>query len=115
MGICGDEDGGAMSAWTIFSAMGFYPIAPGLPVYIIGTPLFDEMKIQLSGGRTLVIKGEGNSAQHKYIQSATLNGKKLENAWLEHDDIMNGGELVFEMGPRPNKAWGAIEPPPCFP
>lgn len=114
MGICGDEDGGAMSAWYIFSAMGFYPVAPGMPVYVIGTPLFEEMSVQLPNGETFVVKAEGNSAQNKYIQSAQLNGKPLNNAWLTHEDIVNGGELIFKMGPRPNKKWGVESLPPSF-
>ncbi len=114
MGICGDEDGGAMSAWYIFSALGFYPVAPGMPVYVIGTPLFEEMTVQLPNGKTFVVKAYGNSSQNKYIQSATLNGKPLNKAWLVHEDIVNGGELIFEMGPRPNKTWGTEEVPPSF-
>lgn len=114
MGICGDEDGGAMSAWTIFSAMGFYPVTPGKPIYVIGTPLFEEMSIQLPNGGSFIVSAHNNSAQNKYIQSAKLNGKPLNKAWLTHDDIVNGGVLIFEMGPRPNKEWGGTEPPPSF-
>jgi predicted alpha-1,2-mannosidase len=114
MGICGDEDGGAMSAWYIFSAMGFYPVAPGLPVYVIGTPLFEEISIQLENGKKFIVTAHNNSAQNKYIQSATINGEPLYKAWLLHDDIVTGGELIFEMGPRPNKNWGKDALPPSF-
>jgi predicted alpha-1,2-mannosidase len=114
MGICGDEDGGGMSAWYVFSAMGFYPVTPGMPVYTIGTPLFEEMSIQLPNDKKLKIIARNNSAQNKYIQSATLNGEPLKNAWFTHQDIVDGGELVFDMGPRPNKAWGAAEAPPSL-
>ena len=114
MGICGDEDGGGMSAWYVFSAMGFYPVAPGMPVYTIGTPLFEEMSIQLPSGKDLIITARNNSAQNKYIQSATLNGEPLKKAWFTHQDIVDGGELIFEMGPRPNTEWGVAEAPPSF-
>ncbi len=109
LGICGDEDGGAMSSWYVFSAMGFYPVAPGRPVYVIGSPLFDEVRIKLEGGKTLTIVARNNSARNKYIQSATLNGKPLNKPWFEHADIAKGGDIVFEMGPSPNKQWGASE------
>ena len=113
-GIPGDEDGGAMSAWYIFSAMGLYPVTPGMPMYVIGAPLFDEMSIQLPNGKKFVVTAHNNSAQNKYIQSATLNGEPLNKAWIMHADIVDGGELIFEMGPRPNKSWGASEAPPSF-
>ena len=114
MGMCGDEDGGAMSSWYVFSAMGFYPITPGLPIYVIGTPLFDKVSIRLANGRDFVILAKNNSHKNKYIQSAALNGQPLEKAWFTHQDIINGGELVFQMGPRPNKKWGVDSLPPSF-
>lgn len=114
MGICGDEDGGAMSAWYIFSALGFYPVTPGMPVYVIGTPLFDQAVIHLPGGKTFTVTARNNSRQNKYIQSATLNGKPMDRAWFTHDDLVSGGKLVFQMGPRPNKKWGTEELPPSF-
>ena len=107
LGICGDEDGGAMSSWYVFSAMGFYPVAPGRPVYDIGSPIFEEVKIALSGGRTFTISAAGASAVNKYIQSATLNGRPLDRPWFEQSDIAGGGTLVLTMGPRPNAAWGS--------
>ncbi len=105
-GIPGDDDGGAMSSWYVFSAMGFYPVTPGTTQYEIGSPLFNQTKIALPNGKTFTITANGVSAQNKYIQSATLNGKPLNHAWLDHADIVNGGTLVFEMGPTPNKKWG---------
>jgi predicted alpha-1,2-mannosidase len=114
MGICGDEDGGAMSAWYIFSAMGFYPVTPGMPVYVIGTPLFDIISIQLTNGKNFVIKAHNNSAQNKYIQSAVLNNIPMNKAWFTHEELTNGGELILEMGPRPNTIWGTESLPPSF-
>ena len=113
-GIPGDEDGGGMSAWYVFSAMGFYPVTPGMPMYVIGTPLFEKMTIQLPNGKAFIVTARNNSAQNKYIQSATLNGAPLNRAWIKHTDVVNGGELMFQMGPRPNKSWGANEPPPSL-
>ena len=113
MGICGDEDGGAMSAWYVFSAMGFYPVCPGQPVYIIGSPLFKEISISLTNRRSFTIKAHNNSRQNKYIQSATINGKPLTRAWITHKEIIDGAELELQMGPRPNKKWGTDPLPPA--
>jgi predicted alpha-1,2-mannosidase len=107
LGICGDEDGGAMSSWYVLSAMGFYPVAPGRPVYDIGSPLFEEVRITLGNGKVFTISAKGASARSKYIQSARLNGKPLDKPWFEHADIAQGGTLSFEMGERPNTAWGS--------
>jgi predicted alpha-1,2-mannosidase len=107
LGICGDEDGGAMSSWFVLSAMGFYPVCPGQPDYEIGSPLFSETRIALDGGKVFTIKAEKVSAQNKYIQSATLNGKPWNKPWFTHTDLAAGGTLVLVMGPRPNVAWGS--------
>ena len=107
LGICGDEDGGAMSSWYVLSAMGFYPVSPGQPAYEIGSPLFAETRITLDKGKVFTITARNVSAQNKYVQSATLNGKALNQAWFAHADIAGGGSLVLIMGPRPNKAWGS--------
>lgn len=114
MGICGDEDGGAMSAWVVFSAMGIYPVCPGMPIYVIGTPLFEEIDVLLPNGKKIIIKAKDCSLQNKYIQSASLNGVTLDRAWLKHSEIANGGELLFVMGPRPNKSWAADKIPPSL-
>ncbi len=106
-GIPGDDDGGAMSSWYVFNAMGFYPVTPGTTEYVIGSPIFTETRLGLPNGKTFTITANGASARHKYIQSAVLNGKPLTKAWLTHADIVNGGSLVLEMGSRPNKEWGA--------
>ncbi len=107
MGIPGDEDWGAMSSWYVFSAMGFYPVCPGSPTYNIGSPIFDEIKISLESGRTFTIRALNQSPHNKYIQSATLNGRVLNKPWFTHADIAEGGTLVLQMGPHPNKSWGS--------
>ena len=109
MGICGDEDGGGMSAFYVFSAMGFYPVTAGLPYYVIGSPLFDEVEITLDNGNTFRVVAENNSKENKYIQSATLNGKPYTKTYFSHEDILAGGELHLKMGNRPNKTWGVGE------
>src|ERR1017187_301062 len=107
LGICGDEDGGAMSSWYVLSAMGFYLVSPGQPAYEIGSPLFEETRITLDKGKVFTITARNVSAQNKYIQSATLNGKPWDRAWFAHFDLAGGGALVLVMGPRPNPAWGS--------
>src|SRR5688572_4576503 len=106
-GLIGNEDCGQMSAWYVLSAAGFYPVTPGSPVYAIGTPLFPEMRFNLENGKSFVIKANGVSRANIYIQSATLNGKSYPKSFLTHRDLMAGGELVFKMGPRPNRTWGS--------
>ncbi len=106
MGVPGDEDGGGLSAFVVFSMMGFYPVTPALPIYSIGSPFFPKVKLHLAGGRTFTITAKELSPTNIYIQSAKLNGKELNRAWLKHSEIIDGGELVFEMGKYPNKQWG---------
>jgi putative alpha-1,2-mannosidase len=106
MGVPGDEDGGGMSSFVVFSSMGFYPVTPGLPVYSISSPMFEHVSVDLGNGKTFEIQAHNASARNKYIQSATLNGKSLDKPWISHDAIINGGKLVFEMGPKANKSWG---------
>ena len=105
-GIAGNEDCGQMSAWYILSAMGFYPVAPGQDIYLIGTPLFNKATIHLENNIDFVIEAKNISADNFYIQSATLNGKPLVNSFLKHRDLINGGKLIFTMGSQPNKEWG---------
>lgn len=112
MGVPGDEDGGGMSAFVAFSQMGFYPVTPGMPSYNIGSPVFTSMKMHLSNGKLFEIKANNASPENKYIQSARLNGKELNQAWFNHSDIMDGGLLEVEMGPKANKSWGTTTPPP---
>ncbi|MGD1101363.1 MAG: GH92 family glycosyl hydrolase, partial [Terriglobia bacterium] len=107
LGIPGDDDQGEESAWYVLSAMGFYTVCPGRPVYDLGSPIFDETRITLGNGKVFTIAAKNVSAQNKYIQSAALNGKPLNRPWFTHSDIANGGALVLQMGPRPNTAWGS--------
>lgn len=103
----GMDDQGATSSWYVLSAMGFYPVDPASPAYIIGSPLFEEIKLHLGNGKELTIRAKGNSAKNIYIQSATLNGQAWNKPWFSHSDIANGATLVFSMGPRPNPSWGS--------
>ena len=104
-GVPGDEDGGAMSAFVVFSAMGFYPTTPGLPVYSLTSPLFTRISIDLSNGKTFTIIADKSSRKNKYIQSATLNGKPLTSLSFTHEELLNGGTLQLEMGEKTNKDW----------
>jgi len=113
-GLCGNEDMGSLSSWYVFSAMGFYPVTPGSTSYVIGSPLFGKVTIRTGNGNTFTILAENNSDSNKYIQSATLNGQPLDKPWISHEDIMNGGTLIFRMGPEPNKSWGTGTPPPSM-
>ena len=103
LGICGDEDGGAMSAFLAFSAMGFYPVNPASGDYDLGSPIFDKVEIDLPNGKTFTVSAEGASGKAKYIQSATLNGEVLTAPKFSHSQMMAGGELKLTMGDRPNK------------
>jgi len=105
-GYAGNEDCGQMSAWYIFSAMGFYPVNPASGVYAIGSPQFNDVLIQLSDNKTFRIKTEDVSAQNIYIQSAMLNGSSYSHTYITQKDLIKGGTLVFTMGPKPNKKWG---------
>lgn len=112
MGLPGDEDGGGMSAFVVFSMMGFYPVTPGLPIYNIGSPVFSDVKVHLSNGNTFEIVAEDYSPDNKYIQSAELNGVAWDKPWFTHDQLAAGGKLVVKMGPKPNKSWGTSSVPP---
>ena len=106
MGIPGDEDGGGMTSFVVWSCLGLYPVTPGSAEYAIGSPVFPEAKVHLPGGKTFEILAEGVSEDNKYIQSATLNGEPLTRPFLSHDEVVEGGKLVFVMGDQPNKSWG---------
>jgi predicted alpha-1,2-mannosidase len=105
-GIPGDEDGGGMSAFVVFSSMGFYPLTPGNPVYTIGSPVFEKVNIDLPNGKTFRLIANHSSVINKYIQSAKFDGKELNTPWFTHEQLVAGGTLELEMGPLPNKAWG---------
>ncbi len=106
MGVPGDEDGGGMSAFVVFSQIGFYPVTPGMPIYSIGSPMFDKVVINLGNGKSFEVVANNVSEGNKYIQSATLNGEILDTPWISHEAIVNGGKLAFEMGPRASELWG---------
>ena len=110
MGVPGDEDGGGMTSFVVFSSLGFYPVTPGEAVYTIGSPVFPEAVMKLSNGKTFKLVARNVSDDNKYIQRATLNGKPLEGPWISHEEIMSGGTLILEMGSLPNKEWGAVIP-----
>lgn len=106
-GYPGMDDQGATSSWYVLSAMGFYPVDPSSPTYILGSPIFDQVKLRMGNGKTLEIVARNNSARNLYIQSATLNGKPWNKPWFSHADIADGATLVLTMGPEPNNAWGS--------
>lgn len=107
LGLCGDDDGGAMSSWYVLSAIGIYPFCPGNPYYVIGSPIFAAARVEVGHEKWFTISARDVSAQNKYIQSATLNGKPLNRSWLTHDELAEGGALDLQMGPRPNKSWAS--------
>jgi predicted alpha-1,2-mannosidase len=102
-GLCGNDDCGQMSAWYVFSAMGFYPVCPGSDEYVLGSPNAEEITIHLENGQTLQIKAKNFSAQNVYVKSLKIDGKLHNSAFIKHDDIMKGGEWVFEMSAKPSK------------
>ncbi len=105
-GLSGNDDLGQMSAWFAFTAMGFYPVAPGSNEYVIGRPFLDRAQMNLPNGKRFTIRADGLSEANRYIGRATLNGKPLTRSFLRHEDITAGGELVFTMQATPNKDWG---------
>jgi predicted alpha-1,2-mannosidase len=106
LGMPGDEDGGGMSAFVVFSMMGFYPVTPGVPIYDLASPVFDRINIHLHSGKTFSIVCRNNSAKNKYVQSIKLNGQRWPKIWIRHANITNGGTLELEMGNTPNKELG---------
>ncbi len=104
-GLCGNDDCGQMSAWYLFSALGFYPVNPAQGTYDIGSPLFERAAVQVGGGKVFEVLAEGASDTNKYIQRATLNGEDLRRTFIQHTEVINGGTLKFVMGPEPNEDW----------
>jgi predicted alpha-1,2-mannosidase len=104
-GLAGNDDCGQMSAWYVMSALGFYSVTPGVPVYQIGTPLFDNATLLFDSGKRFLITAEGASSGKRYIRSATLNGVPLSRSWITHAEIVAGGELKFVMSARPVATW----------
>lgn len=108
-GLCGNEDCGQMSAWYVFSAMGFYPVDPISGKYEIGTPMYPKMKMHLANGKTFTILAPAVSKENIYIQSVKLDGKPYDKSYITHEQIMNGSIFEFEMGNKPDKVWYEIE------
>ena len=108
-GYCGDEDNGQTSAWYVFSAMGFYPVCPGNNQYVLGIPYFDKMTLHLENGKTMTITAKGNSDETRYVNSMTLNGVPYNHNFLNHADLMNGGNIEFIMSATPNKQRGTLD------
>ena len=99
MGVPGDEDAGGTSAFVVFSQMGFYPVTPGDPVYCIGSSVFEHVSMGPANGRVFEIEARNASPEDKYIQSASLNGKSLDAPRFTHEDLIQGGKVLLEMGP----------------
>jgi predicted alpha-1,2-mannosidase len=102
-GLCGNEDVGAMSAWYVLSALGLYQVEPAGGKYVFGSPLFNEAKLNVGGGKTFTIKATNNSDQNIYIQRVLLNGRNYTKSYINYQDIVRGGTLEFVMGPQPSK------------
>lgn len=116
MGIPGDEDGGGLTAFVVFSQIGFYPVTPGLPMYVIGSPTFESAKLNIGNGKSFEVLAINYSPENKYIQSAKLNGKDWNKSWFSHEELMQGGKLELVMGKHPNKKWASDDNavPPSF-
>ena len=108
-GYCGDEDNGQTSAWYVFSALGFYPVCPGTPQYVLGAPLFKKAILHFENGKSLVINAPENSHENIYIESMKFNGQDYTKNYLDYNEMMKGGVLDIEMGDKPNKQRG-IQP-----
>lgn len=106
-GLSGNDDAGQISSWYLFSSLGFYPVCPGTPYYMLAAPTFHRVQIHLETGKTFTIEAENQSAENIYIQSCTLNGKPYTRNYIDHRDILEGSTFHFRMGPVPNKKWGS--------
>jgi predicted alpha-1,2-mannosidase len=104
-GYCGDEDNGQMSAWYVFSTLGFYPVCPGKPGYVLGSPRFAKATIHLQNGKDFVIEAPGVSDENLHIQSVKVDGQPLNRSWVKHNEITAGGKLSLEMQSEPNREW----------
>ena len=102
-GLCGNDDCGQMSAWYIFTAMGFYPVCPGSDQYVLGAPYLPYMKVSLGGGKSLEIRAPKVSAKNRYVHGVRLNGREWTKAYLTYDDLKEGGVLEFDMRPVPDR------------
>jgi len=104
-GLAGNDDVGQMSAWYVFTALGFYPVAPGSGEYILGRPFLPKTAMRLPNGKAFTIVADGLDDRHTYVGNVSLNGKPLQRTFLRHDEILAGGELRFTMQAEPNKDW----------
>lgn len=109
LGLPGDDDNGAMTSWYVLGAMGLYPVCPGRPVYVLGSPIFEEVRVDVGRGRHFHVIARGASRQNKYVQNARLDGASWEYAWISHESVMSGSTLELEMGPQPNTEWASRE------
>ena len=102
-GLHGNDDCGQMSAWYIFTAMGFYPVCPGTDQYVLGAPYVPYCRLTLPNGKVLEIKADGVSDRNRYVQEVRLNGKRYDKLYITHADLLAGGRLEFRMGSKPNR------------
>ena len=108
-GYCGDEDNGQTSAWYVFSAMGFYPVCPGSGQYVLGTPYFDKMTLHLPKGKTLTIIADNQQADNCYVGTMTIDGQAYDKNYLEHETLMQGGVINYQLQAKPNQQRGIAE------
>jgi putative alpha-1,2-mannosidase len=106
-GMAGNEDCGQMSAWYLMSALGLYAVDPVSARYVFGSPLFDCAEVDVGSGRKLTIEARNNAPDNPYVQSVSWNGKPYSKTWISHAELVKGGRLVFELGPEPNRLFGA--------
>lgn len=111
-GLCGNDDVGQMSAWYVMSALGLYPVCPGVPEYVLTAPLFEHATIEVGNNKKFVISTVNHSKENKYIRGVTLNGKPYTKSYITHADTMSGGEICYELSAQPNKEW-ASSPEDC--
>jgi putative alpha-1,2-mannosidase len=104
-GYCGDEDNGQTSAWYVFSSLGFYPVCPGVPQYVFGSPLFKKASVKLPNGNLLTIETMGDPAENRYISEVNWNGEPYRKSWISHEDLSRGGKLIFVMTDQPADAF----------
>jgi predicted alpha-1,2-mannosidase len=104
-GLPGNDDLGGLSAWHVFNALGFGPVTPGAPFYVLGSPQFERVAIRPAGGGEIVVTAPGTSTERRYVRSARLNGRALDRAWFEEELVRPGGTLELEMGSEPDPAW----------
>lgn len=105
-GYCGDEDNGQTSAWYIFSALGFYPVTPGVDQYVLGAPLFKKATLKLENGKQIVINAPNNSDANRYVNSLMLNGKPYSKNWFSHSELQKGAVMNYNMSAAPNEKRG---------